>query len=64
MRGGQRTTPQKSLDEMRQRHLSLVDTLPQGVRMLEPREAYPVSRSTALQDLTEHTAAVVSGDGG
>jgi len=64
MRGGRRTSAKDPLAAMRQRHLSLVDTLPQGVRMLEPREAYPVSRSSALQELTEHTAAVVAGDGG
>lgn len=64
MRGGRRTGPQEPLDAMRLRHLALVDALPLGVRMLEPREAYPVSRSKALRDLTEHTAAVVSGDGG
>lgn len=59
MRGGRRLAPQESLDEIRARHQRLVGELPEGVRMLEPREAYPVSRSAALEALTEVTAASV-----
>jgi len=59
MRGGRRLAPPDSLDEIRARHQRQVGELPDGVRMLEPREAYPVSRSADLESLTELTAASV-----
>jgi len=33
--------------------------LPRGVRLLEPSEAYPVSRSAALEALTDETATAL-----
>lgn len=61
MRAGRRLTAPEPLEAARARCERLCDELPQGVRMLEPRETYPVSRSTALQALTERTAAAVAG---
>jgi nicotinate phosphoribosyltransferase len=57
MRDGQRVAPPEPLDTSRERCRRMLDRLPYDVRMLEPRREYPVSRSPALEGLTERTAA-------
>jgi nicotinate phosphoribosyltransferase len=61
MQRGERLDPPESLDTIRTRCRRMLDELPQGVRMLEPREAYPVSRSAALEALTDRTVAALGG---
>jgi nicotinate phosphoribosyltransferase len=61
MRHGRRTAPSEPLEAIRERCRRLLDELPHGTRMLEPREAYPVSRSEALETLTDRTAAALGG---
>jgi nicotinate phosphoribosyltransferase len=64
MRAGSRVGPPESLETIRARCQKMLDELPHGVRMLEPREAYPVSRSPSLERLTDRTAAALGGVAG
>jgi nicotinate phosphoribosyltransferase len=57
MARGLRTCAPEPIAATRARCARLLDELPRGVRMLEPREAYPVSRSAALEALTDRTVA-------
>ena len=61
VRRGLRTGRPENLEAIRARSQRMLDELPHGVRMLEPREAYPVSRSVALERLTDKTAAALGG---
>jgi nicotinate phosphoribosyltransferase len=59
MERGFRVGAPEPLAVSRKRCRHLLEELPQGVRMLEPREAYQVSRSAALEALTDRTVAAL-----
>jgi nicotinate phosphoribosyltransferase len=56
---GFRLGPPAGLSASRARCERMLAELPLGVRMLEPREAYPVSRSPMLEALTDRTVAAL-----
>jgi nicotinate phosphoribosyltransferase len=56
---GFRLGPPIGLPSSRARCERMLTELPEGVRPLEPREAYPVSRSAVLDALTDRTVAAL-----
>ena len=63
MAGGRRLHAAPTLDEARAWHRARLAELPADLRRLDPPESYPVSRSAALEELTERTAATLAPTG-
>jgi hypothetical protein len=59
MERGFRTGAPEHVGVPRARAARLLEELPRGLRTLEPTEAYPVSRSAALEALADSTAAAL-----
>jgi nicotinate phosphoribosyltransferase len=59
MERGLRLGPPAGLPAGRSLCARMLAELPQGVRMLEPREVYPVSRSAMLEALTDRTGSAL-----
>ena len=62
MKEGRRLAPSPTLAAARDHHTAAVARLPRDVRMLEPRQTYPVSRTSALERLTARTVAAIADD--
>ena len=57
MSNGQRVTEPATLDEIRKRCASTLETLPKSLKSLTQRAEYQVERSERLRDLVERTSA-------
>jgi nicotinate phosphoribosyltransferase len=63
MRGGRRLGPAAPLADLRARAAAQLARLPDALRRLTPREAYPVEISPSIRELARQVDAQGSGSG-